>query len=209
LPAGTGDHEAGDGASRPATQQAAPSQGDSKLPQSKDWPHAPLHQFIEGGLFMVTAGTLGKEHIFRGPERLDLLERRLLNLGLQYRWQFEAWAVFANHYHFIARRFPDSAPLNKLCRHLHGDTARTVNHLDKSGGRQVWFQFWDSVITFQTSYLARLNYVHQNAVKHGLVPVANQWRWCSAAWFERTSPAATVKTIYGFKTDRLEVVDDF
>ena len=34
------------------------------------------------------------------------------------------------------------------------------------------------------SYLARLNYVHQNPVKHGLVRVANQYRWCSAAWLE-------------------------
>ena len=61
----------------------------------------------------------------------------------------------------------------------------------------------------QRSYLARLNYVHQNAVKHGLVPVANQYRWCSAAWFERTASAAIVKSIYRFKWDRISVRDDF
>jgi putative transposase len=51
--------------------------------------------------------------------------------------------------------------------------------------------------------------VHRNPVKHGLVPVANQYPWCSAAWFERTASPAQVKTIYNFKTDRLNVEDDF
>jgi putative transposase len=51
--------------------------------------------------------------------------------------------------------------------------------------------------------------VHQNAVKHGLVPVANQYPWCSAAWFERTARPAQVKTIYGFKTNNLRVYDEY
>jgi len=54
-----------------------------------------------------------------------------------------------------------------------------------------------------------LNYVHQNPVKHGLVPVANQYRWCSAAWFERTASTAQVKSIYRFKVDQVRVRDDF
>ena len=76
-------------------------------------------------------------------------------------------------------------------------------------GRDVWFNFWDAKLTHQYSYLARLNYVHQNAVKHGLVKVASQYPWCSAAWFERVASAAQVKTIYGLKTDRVNVHGDF
>ncbi len=51
--------------------------------------------------------------------------------------------------------------------------------------------------------------MHLNAVKHGLVPAANQYRWCSAGWFERTTRPAQVKTIYSFKTDKLKVFDEF
>ncbi len=54
-----------------------------------------------------------------------------------------------------------------------------------------------------------MNYTHQNAVRHGLVPVANEYPWCSAAWFERTAPPAMVKSVYRFKWDRLSVKDDF
>ena len=51
--------------------------------------------------------------------------------------------------------------------------------------------------------------MHQNAVRHDLVPVANQYRWCSAAWFERTATRAQIRTIYKFKTDRVKVFDEF
>jgi putative transposase len=73
----------------------------------------------------------------------------------------------------------------------------------------VWFNFWDTKLTYERSYLARLNYVHQNPVRHGLVAKASQYRWCSAAWFERVTPPAMVKTIYGFKIDKLNIHDDF
>jgi putative transposase len=46
-------------------------------------------------------------------------------------------------------------------------------------------------------------------VKHGLVPVACQYPWCSAAWFERTASPAMVKSIYRFKTDKVSVADEY
>jgi len=92
---------------------------------------------------------------------------------------------------------------------LHSNTARQVNELDNSAGRRVWYNFWETKLTYERSYLARLNYVHQNAVKHGIVRVANQYPWCSAAWFERTASPAAIKTIYGFKIDKLSIDDDY
>jgi putative transposase len=144
-----------------------------------------------------------------GSEKLSLLEDNLLTLAKQYRWQLEAWAVFVNHYHFIARSHPDALPLAALLNQLHSDTARKLNQQDELSGREVWYNFWDTKLTFERSYLARLNYVHQNAVKHGLVYVANQYAWCSAAWFERTASLSAVKTIYSFKTDKLNIHDEY
>jgi putative transposase len=51
--------------------------------------------------------------------------------------------------------------------------------------------------------------VHQNPSRHGLVPVSNQYPWCSAVWFERTASAAMVKAIYRFKIDQVKVHDEF
>jgi len=184
-------------------------ESDDESSHSKCWPRAPLHRLTGKGTYIVTAGTLNKEHFFRSAESLDLLERRLLAKAEEYQWQLEAWAVFSNHYHFVGHALEDAETLKPYLTHLHADTAREMNRYDDAPGRQVWYNYWDTELTYEKSYLARLNYVHQNAVKHGLVPVPNQYRWCSAAWFERTATPAQVKTIYGFKTDKIRVVDDF
>jgi putative transposase len=175
----------------------------------KDWPHAPVHRLADNAVYFVTAGTLHKRHYFDTPAKRDLLERLLLSFAREYGWQLEAWAVLANHYHFVARGNPDSRNLGEFLQRLHGVSSHDLNKLDGVEDRQVWFNFRDTKLTHQHSYLARLNYAHQNAVKHGLVAVANQYPWCSAAWFERVSSPAQVKTIYGFKVDRVKVDDDF
>lgn len=175
----------------------------------KDWPHAPVHRLADNAVYFITAGTLHKHHFFDAPAKRDLLERLILSHARQFGWQLEAWAVFANHYHVVARGNPDSKNLGEFLHDLHGVSARELNKLDDIEGRKVWFNFWDTKLTHQHSYLARLNYVHQNAVKHKLVAVASQYPWCSAAWFERVASSAQVKTIYGFKMDRVKVEDDF
>ena len=180
-----------------------------ELPDVKDWPHAPVHRLDADGVFMVTGATLYKKHLFKTPNKLSLLENRLLKLAKDYHWQLEAWAVFSNHYHFVARSLPEAGDLGQMLSQLHTETARDLNRLDHTEGREVWYNFWDTKLTFQKSYLARLNYVHQNPVKHGLVAAANQYHWCSSAWFERTAAPAMVKTIYSLKIDQVKVMDDF
>ncbi|HUA67112.1 MAG TPA: hypothetical protein VMA13_01075 [Candidatus Saccharimonadales bacterium] len=176
------------------------------------WPHAPTHRLAEQGTYFITTSTYRKLHHFHGAKRLRVLHRGLLTVAEQFGWQLEAWAVFSNHYHFIAHSpagAATAASLSDMLSVLHVKMAEWVNKLDAAPGRQVWFNFWDTKLTHQRSYLARLNYVHQNAVKHGLAPVACQYPWCSAVWFERTASPAMVRAIYRFKTDRVSVMDEF
>lgn len=183
------------------------------MPEPKTpWPHAPTHQLSDRATYFVTGSTYGKEHHFAGAKRLRVLHRGLLSVAEQFGSRFEAWAVFSNHYHFVAHSpvdKDDASSLRSMLNALHSKTAEWINKLDAAPGRKVWFNFWETKLTHQRSYLARLNYVHQNAVKHGLVPIAYQYPWCSARWFERTASSAMVKSIYRFKTDRVSVSDDF
>jgi putative transposase len=147
------------------------------------WPHAPLHQLAESGTFFVTAATYRKEHHFRTPQRLDVLHRGLLTVARDFGWRLEAWAIFSNHYHFVGHspeNARDAASLSQMLGVLHSKTGGWVNRLDKAAGRNVWHNYRETKLSYEKSYLARLNYVHQNAVKHGLVPVASQYPWCSA-----------------------------
>ena len=58
-------------------------------------------------------------------------------------------------------------------------------------------------------FFARLSYVHQNAVRHGLVAAAHLYPWCSATWFETHASPTQVRTIYEFKVDRVRVADEY
>jgi putative transposase len=173
------------------------------------WPHAPPHHLGEGGAYMVTASTLYKAHYFRQRKRLYVLERGLLKICAKYGWPLEAWAVFSNHYHFVANSPAEPKNLRAMLTELHSRTARSVNGLDGRPGRKIWYNFRETQLTFQRSYLARLNYVTQNPVKHGLVSVASQYLWCSASWLERTASESFQRTLKSCGMTRIRVDDDF
>jgi putative transposase len=176
------------------------------------WPHAPEHRLAIRGTYFVTASTYLREHHFRGKTRLAVLHRGLLKVAADFGWRLEAWAVFSNHYHFVGHspaNTDTAESLSQMLGSLHEKTAKWVNKLDETPGRKVWHNYRETRLTYEKSYLARLNYTHQNPVKHGLVPVVNQYPWCSARWFERTATPAQIKMIYGLKTDQIRLPDDF
>lgn len=174
-----------------------------------DWPHAPIHRLGKAGAYIVTAGTYHKEHFFKEPERLSFLQDSLLAIAEEYEWRLQAWAVFSNHYHIVGMSPDDPSSLRAFVGKVHTLTAAKLNALDGCEGRRVWYQYWDSQLTYEKSYLARLNYVHNNPVHHGLVSVASQYPWCSASWFENTADRAFFNTVTGFPMDRVKVFDEF
>ena len=175
----------------------------------QNWPHSPAHRSLVKETYMITAATYNKVLHFSTDERLQFLHDTLLHLAAEYHWELQAWAVLANHYHFIARSPNNPENLSAFLSNLHVTTARYINQQENLPNRRIWWQYWDSHITFQYSYLARLNYVNQNPVRHGLVNNAEDYPWCSASWFERTTLPAFYKTVCSFKTDTVNVKDDF
>ncbi len=171
------------------------------------WQHAPLHIFVPNAFYIVTASTLYKQRIFDTSAKLALLQNTLFEVMQAYGWELQAWALFVNHYHFIARAPEDGASLKRLIQRLHSQSARLVNEIDRTAGRRVWFQYWDTCLTYEKSYYARLNYVHNNPVKHGLVAVAERYPFCSAAWFKANAPQDFCERVESFPYDRVNVPD--
>jgi putative transposase len=174
-----------------------------------DWPHAPVHRLDAAGAYIVTAGTYQKAHLFRGRDRLSMLQDQLLAITGEHGWKLQAWAIFSNHYHFVTLSPGGTASLRWLVQQFHSLTARKLNRLDGVEGRKIWYEYWDTHLTYERSYLARLHYVHQNPVRHGLVQVATAYPWCSAGWFEQAASPAFLNTVASFKIDRVSVPDEF
>ena len=121
----------------------------------------------------------------------------------------DAWTVLHNHYHFVAHAPENAHSLKFLIQGLHSISAKFVNATDKTPGRQVWYNYWDSCITHESSYWARLNYVHQNPVKHGLVADAGNYPFCSYRWFTESTNLEWKNKILTQPIDRFSVDDDY
>jgi len=161
------------------------------------------------GNYILTAGTCGKQPFFNTPEKRDLLERWLLDTLDEFGWQVQAWAVFDNHYHFVGLSPETGLGLTELTQRVHRGSARDLNKLDGVPGRSVWYRSWDTRITHERSYLARLAYVHSNPVKHGLVDDPRAYPWCSAEWFWTQAHGPFRDSVLSFQTDRVNVFDPF
>ena len=171
-----------------------------------DWPHGPLHRLAERGIYFITAGTYQKDHYYRKVAALNEFQELLFSTAQEHRVDLHAWALLSNHYHLILET---EQPLRPFFRHLHSLAARERNLRDGVEGRKVWFQYRDTQLTYERSYLARLNYVNENAVHHRIVLRSTNYRWCSAAWFEDRADRSFVRMVQNLKIDKLNVPDDF
>jgi putative transposase len=175
-----------------------------------DWHHAPLHRLDAAGAYCVTGATLHKLKIFHSRKRLDLLQETFFEFAQTYGWALHAWAFFPNHYHFVATSpDDDGTSLRRFVGDFHSAAARAINKLDGIARRQVWFQYWDTRLTFHGSYIARLRYVNENAVHHRVVQNAETYRWCSASWFRDTATSGVRNAVMNVKIDRVNVLDSF
>jgi putative transposase len=178
---------------------------------TRDWPHAPPHRLSEGGVYFVTARCAERRHLLADDDMKDWFQETLFDVVKEFGWRLEAWAILSNHYHLIGHspKGPDGAEsLRKMIRKIHSLTTKELNRRENQPGRnRLWQNFRETCLTHQRSYLARLHYVHQNAVHHKLVTVGSDWKWCSAAEFRKAVTPAWLKTIASFRYDEIAAKD--
>jgi putative transposase len=179
-------------------------------PKTQHWPHAPPHWNSEAGTYFITASTFHRTPVFNTPELLSLLQDHLLSSVASSGWKMQAWVVLQNHYHLLASSADEQNPcLGSWLKDLHRASAIAVNQLTKNTGRRVWMNYRETKITHQTSFLARMNYIHQNPVRHGIVSTPDAYPWSSYRWFSSNALPAFVESVNRFKTDKLNIRDDF
>jgi putative transposase len=171
--------------------------------------HTPPHWFVSNAIYMVTGATLHKVPVLDSDIKKSHFIETFFTRADALNWIVDAWSVMPNHYHFVAHAPENAHSLKLLIQGLHSISAKFVNAADKTPGRQVWYNYWDSCITHETSYWARLNYVHQNPVKHGLVMKAENYPFCSYQWFIENVEPEWKDRILTQPIDRLNLDDDY
>ncbi len=108
--------------------------------------HNPPHYFVPNAMYMVTGAILHNQHLLIENRRKELVLQTLLERAALLGWNLQAWSILNNHYHFIAEAPENATNLSKLIQQLHSVTAIQINRWDSTPGRQVWFNYWDSML---------------------------------------------------------------
>jgi putative transposase len=140
--------------------------------------HRPVHFYVAGGCYFITAAILQHLPLMLAAERRAWFVGSLLEGVSELHEELVAWVVLPNHYHAVVRvKNQQSAAI--LMQRVHARSAKRFNQEDHTPGRQVWYSYWDRCLWTEGDFWSRINYIHRNPVRHGYVAAPEDWEHSS------------------------------
>ena len=140
--------------------------------ERRPW-HAPPHFEAGSNVYLLTAACYEHKPLMLISSRRAELVLALSELMEAIHGDLRAWTILPNHYHLVAE--VDLSAFAARVGRLHNGKSTQWNREDDTPGRKVWHRFADRRIRGERHYFAALNYVHANAVHHGLATTAEEW----------------------------------
>jgi putative transposase len=148
---------------------------------SHPW-HGPPRYVSGRGLYLLTAACYEHQPIIgANPKRMADFESALLEtIHPRVRATF-AWTILPNHYHYhLVFDALDIQALLQAIGQFHGRTSFQWNGEDNARGRKVWHRAAETAMKSEGHFWATLNYVLNNAVRHGYVDRWQDWPYSNA-----------------------------
>ena len=111
-------------------------------------------------------------------EELPLVVQALAESRRRLRFLLGGYVVLPDHWHALIWPQP---PLT-ISQAVQSVKWRTASLLNRERGARgaVWqLQFWDRFVRHERELTVRLDYMHHNPVRRGLVKRPEDWRWSS------------------------------
>ncbi len=138
----------------------------------------PPHIYQDETIYFITARTKNRENFFNTQRKCSLFSEVFERSLKKFDFGMIGWVLNPNHYHILIE-VSDGSMLGRFVQNLHSNLARIINKLERSEGRQIWYQYWDRCIRSERDLYTRLNYIHHNPIKHGLVLNIDEYEWSS------------------------------
>jgi len=176
----------------------------------KTYAHTPPHLYRAGAKYFITASTYRKTRFFDDAAKEKLLSS-LFKACENHGWKLEDWVILDNHYHIMLDAPEGALNLSELVAEYHKFTAMIIKKDTQEAvtSKRIFNNYWDTCITYEKSYYARLNYLYNNPVKHGYVPHAQDYKWGSFYFRYRSDYKYIEKLIKEFPCDKISINDDF
>ena len=145
--------------------------------------HGPPHYQCNSEHYLITAACYEHKPVIGVTSaRMAEFESELLGTAQRACQQIFAWIVLPNHYHLLINAPEVEALLGALGK-LHGRTSHGWNGEEARRGRQVWHRAAETAMKSERHFWATLNYVLNNAVRHGYVKRWQAWPYSNAAQY--------------------------
>ena len=114
-------------------------------------------------------------------EKLDELERLLFSFFPNYADSLMGYVIMPSHVHLMVGCKNGGEQLSRFMQSYKSLSARKI--FPELGS--IWMKrFDDLVINSEKQFRIKLNYIHKNPVKSGLVDSSLAWKWSSARFWE-------------------------
>ena len=108
------------------------------------------------------------------------------------------FVIMPNHVHALVW-FPETRQLSPFMNKWKDQSSRVLKELFRTRFRNYWSQVDESEPIWQPRYYGfniwsrqkveeKLEYMHMNPVRAGLVEKAVDWKWSSAGWYDDRKP---------------------
>lgn len=137
--------------------------------------------------------------LFANDRIKDAFVKHLVTVKNAMRFRLYAWVVMPEHVHLLLQTGSHQLTVKAILRRLKSPFAQQVvkrwrkldanilRRLNDSSGRTRFWQpggGYDRNIYSDHELLEKINYIHDNPVRRGLIGTQNEYRWSSARWYD-------------------------
>ena len=127
-------------------------------------------------MYFVTAVTHDRAPLL--VKNYDLFDIALHRTIVRTSCEVLAWALLPDHFHGII--VPTKHDLSKIMQVFKLSFSTFYRGRAKAMSGKTWqSRFWDHAIRDEDDYIRHVDYIHYNAVKHGLARTPLQWEHSS------------------------------
>ena len=175
----------------------------------KTYVHTPPHLHKDSAKYFITASTYKKIKILDDNSKQKLLSS--LKIACRnYDWTLEDWVIMDNHYHIMVNSPKKGADISKFVSEYHKFTAMFIKkkYPQHQVLPKIFDNYWDTCISYERSYYARLNYIYFNPVKHGYVKKAQDYQWGSYFYRYKEQKEYLERLMEAYPFDKINIKDD-
>jgi len=134
--------------------------------------------YLANYLYFITSVTENRRKVFTNHANISALLDSFERYRKEQGFKIVAFCILPDHFHWLI--IPaERTDISQIMKSVRGFSARKINKENNQYGRLWQRQFLDHIIRKDEDYKQHIYYIHNNAVKHGLVEQPEDYLWSS------------------------------